>query len=826
MNKLIQTLVSLTFYTVTYGQVNSITLDDVENGNNISLQWSTNPKILYTGTTNGQIYQYDIAAGTNSLYREIGADRVYSLALSKNGTLYATSNETGYIFSKEVGKTLTGHNYKVDDIAVSSVNGLIATGSRDNSVIIWNADGSLKKQIKAHDEDVLAVAFSPDGELLASSSKDKTVKIWEAYTGRLLHTFASASNTMGDLIFSNDGTRLFAAGSNGIIICWSTKGWSKLFTLECLPGVLSKISISRDDQFLAAAGEAKKVALFDLGSNTKEMLESVLPTIDLQFSLDGKNLAALCSSGKTIIWDMTSKKIGDKKFPFSDRKAILAVSDFQLIEKYKNGIVEPGDNPEIKFSVTNKGNGRAYDVTGLFSISGSVQGLKIPASVNLESLDSGATVSKTIQLELGKELTSGNATIEFYATAANEVQSDKKATTFQTKGTAGLAYLLVSEPIFSTPEGFVKKGLPVTLKYKFKNIGPEAARDVNVKFTLPANVIAANKLIADYTVISANSTLEDSLLFYADKNFEGSKIDISMKISGATTGQETNNFSVNIGQDIRPKIDSAALKPTTTAAGTNPAPGNNDPGENEFSVDTDIPVAAGKNENRIALIIGNENYKDFNTKVDFAGNDARIFKEYASKLLGVEQDNLFYLQDATTADVRSAIEKVKRLTSLMNGRAEVIVYYSGAVFVDDYFRDEYLLPVDLRTNKLDDYFTLQNILNTLSDPKHNSITAYIDGTRLFESRLKPFNTSKAARNFYLYGNTNLLKATTGSQSAAGSEKLKHGLFTYYLLKKYKLDKTNTHISKQATYTEEQVRMACFRMGLPEQVSELRISSAK
>jgi WD40 repeat protein len=798
--------------------------ENAANGNNICLQWSQQPGILFTGTTNGQIYKYDINLGTNTIFKSLGSEKVYSLAAGRTGKLYAGSNESGFILDNGETKTLSGHSYKVDDIAVSAIGGLIATASRDNSVIVWNADGSIQRQIKAHIEDVLAVAISPDGELVASSSKDLTVKIWESYSGRLIHTFTSASNVVNDLVFSNDGTRLFAAGSNGIVVCWNTKDWVKLFTLQGLAGAVNKISISRDDQFLATAGEAKKIGLFNLKSNTKELLETALSTTSVHFSPDGKSLAVLTTMGQVIVWDVSSKKIEEQKFPTSDRKAQLTLVDVTLSERNRNGIIEPGDNAEVKFSVTNYGNGRAYNVFAQLQISGSVQGVKIADKILIGEIDSGATVTKSVLLEMGKNLTSGKATVEVRVSGANEVQTEKKYVDFQTKGTGGLAYILVSEPVFSTPDGFVKKGLPITMKYKLRNIGPEAATGTSVKFELPERVIAANKLKADYTYIVANSSIEDSLLFYADNTFEGGRIEIKLLLSGVTTGQETNVFSVGIGQDLRPKIDTSVAKPSGTPAsnvGTT-APGNNDPGENEFSVDIDIP-SAPKNENRIALIIGNENYKDFNTKVDFAGNDARIFKEYASKLLGVEQDNLFYLQDASAADMRSAIEKVKKLTGLMNGRAEVIVYYSGAVFVDDYFRDEYLLPVDLRTNKLDEYYTLQNILNTLSDPKHASITAFIDGTRLFESRLKPLNTGKSPRSFYLYGNTTLFKATTGSQSAAGSEKLKHGLFTYYLLKKYKNDKLPTELNKLAIYTEEQVKMACFRMGLPEQVVELQVS---
>ncbi len=58
-----------------------------------------------------------------------------------------------------------------------------------------------------------------------------------------------------------------------------------------------------------------------------------------------------------------------------------------------------------------------------------------------------------------------------------------------------------------------------------------------------------------------------------------------------------------------------------------------------------------KNPNRIALVIGNENYANSlnaEINVEFARHDADVFRNYAISLLGVQTENMFFLTDATS----------------------------------------------------------------------------------------------------------------------------------------------------------------------------------
>jgi platelet-activating factor acetylhydrolase IB subunit alpha len=64
-------------------------------------------------------------------------------------------------------------------VAVHPVYSLVASGSEDGTVKIWDYEsGQYERTLKGHTQSVSGVAFDSPGKLLASCSLDLSAKIW------------------------------------------------------------------------------------------------------------------------------------------------------------------------------------------------------------------------------------------------------------------------------------------------------------------------------------------------------------------------------------------------------------------------------------------------------------------------------------------------------------------------------------------------------------------------------------------------------------------------------------------------------------------------
>ncbi|MFW9915558.1 MAG: serine hydrolase [Candidatus Thorarchaeota archaeon] len=113
---------------------------------------------------------------------------------------------------------LTGHGWRVREVAFSPVEPILASGSSDGSIRLWNlTNGKVLHVLMRHHYGVIALDFSPSGKLLASGGIDNKINLWNVSSGEHLQTWSMYPHGVIDLKWSPDGKTLAVGGGEWMV---------------------------------------------------------------------------------------------------------------------------------------------------------------------------------------------------------------------------------------------------------------------------------------------------------------------------------------------------------------------------------------------------------------------------------------------------------------------------------------------------------------------------------------------------------------------------------------------------------------------------------
>jgi hypothetical protein len=203
-------------------------------------------------------------------------------------------------------------------------------------------------------------------------------------------------------------------------------------------------------------------------------------------------------------------------------------------------------------------------------------------------------------------------------------------------------------------------------------------------------------------------------------------------------------------------------------------------------VDINIPVNSRTNVKTFAFIVANENYGQFTAL--YSLNDGEIMKEYCVKTLGIPDNNIWFYENATYGNLAGIVKRIKEIADVFDGEAKIIFYYAGLCLPDEKNNLIYLFPTDGSMNNIiSTGYSLPKFIEELATINVKLATIILDapmnGTNRDGKTLTSSRGVAIKRNRIIpTGNTIILSATTDGV-AYQDEKLSHGLFTYFLLKK-------------------------------------------
>jgi WD40 repeat protein len=244
--------------------------------------------------------------------------KVGSVAFSPDSKVLATGSEDGKIKLWDVAsgrelRTLTVCEASSSVVLAFSPDGhTLASGSPKNEVKLWDiTSGRGLQAYTGHTDAVRAIAFSRDGALLASASNDQTIKLWDLRKPGEPRTFTGHTSGITSLAFSPDGTKLASGAYDQMTKLWDVASGRDLWTLPehvSEKGFDIHVAFSPDGTTLVSAGYSGLVQLWDIASQKKiKTFSNLIPVLALAYSPDGKAVAS-AEMGDVKLFDVATGK--------------------------------------------------------------------------------------------------------------------------------------------------------------------------------------------------------------------------------------------------------------------------------------------------------------------------------------------------------------------------------------------------------------------------------------------------------------------------------------------------------------------------------------
>ncbi|MGV2826881.1 nSTAND1 domain-containing NTPase [Myxosarcina sp. GI1(2024)] len=259
---------------------------------------------------------------------------VYTIATSPTSPdLFATAGWDGKIRiwrenphgSHQLVRTLPGHELPITQLQYSPDGKLLASGSQDKTIKLWNAQtGDLIEVLSGHQQGINSIAIARESKkqaevtsyVLVSGSEDKTLKLWNINdrSGELINTLEGHQDSIKSVVFSPD-SKLIASGSyDNTIKLWNLEG-ELINTLSGHDLVITSLQFTPDNRTLASSSWDNTIKLWqiDRGGKQVEPIRTLSEHQDGVTTLSFNSAGTILASGsgdRTIkLWDLNNGEL-------------------------------------------------------------------------------------------------------------------------------------------------------------------------------------------------------------------------------------------------------------------------------------------------------------------------------------------------------------------------------------------------------------------------------------------------------------------------------------------------------------------------------------
>ena len=197
----------------------------------------------------------------------------------------------------------------------------LISGGDDQVVRRWDIKEEISYPLAQHDHRICSVAYSRDGTMVASGSDDTTVILYDMKSSQIVYRFANADLGIKAVAFSPNGRYLAAGGDDQLLYLWDLQASSpeeqcvvlRPTDYRGLSGGIRSVAFSPNGRYVISGGLDEMIRIGDLsqmedpaGQVLRPLIERDRPYENIQIegikglsSLQIENLIALGAVDKT-----------------------------------------------------------------------------------------------------------------------------------------------------------------------------------------------------------------------------------------------------------------------------------------------------------------------------------------------------------------------------------------------------------------------------------------------------------------------------------------------------------------------------------------------
>ena len=159
--------------------------------------------------------------------------------------------------------------------------------------------------------------------------------------------------------------------------------------------------------------------------------------------------------------------------------------------------------------------------------------------------------------------------------------------------------------------------------------------------------------------------------------------------------------------------------------------------------------------------------------------------------------------------MKQGLAWINNLAKVTTGKANLIFYYAGHGLPDEITKTPYLMPVDVSGSYINLGISLDEVINSISQYPTNKSVLFLDacfsGGARNEGLVAMRGVKIKPKEEKILGNLVVFSSSSGNESSGSYEDKKHGMFTYFLLKKLQESKGSANLKQLSDYVYNSVR---------------------